>query len=117
MKKLTYQVYDSEGKDRGIVSTASPAEAAKIAREHVCQFPILVLMEGIDLSYIDRCKRETEERIAKLIAPEISRFERETKLQVENLEVTIIHEIGIPYCTHTFAKISSNMAHYLGDDE
>jgi len=45
MKKQIYEIYDQQGKDRGFISAISPADAARIARNYICKFPIVLKVE------------------------------------------------------------------------
>lgn len=87
-----YQVYDSDGKDKGVISAESHADAAKKAREGFGDFPILVQMgdySGLTISQLRAKKEQVQDRITNFIQAEIDQFSRKTKFQISRIFVSL----------------------------
>lgn len=95
-----YQVFDTEGKERGIVSGINMADACKKAREQVCTFPILVtLPHPLTIREVVEQKTNLEIMIASIIEENVVKFANKTGVPVEDLSVYLSEEDGAVSCT------------------
>jgi hypothetical protein len=88
----TFQVFDTDGKVVGSVTAESIADASKKAREGYCDFPTLIEMPkdvAMSIQKVVEEKTNLEIYLVSMIAEQIVKFEKSTKVPVAGIKTWI----------------------------
>lgn len=91
----TWQIFDSEGKVSGSVMAQTIADACRKVREYGIDFPILVEMPkdvAISIQQLVEKKTSLELFIAGTLEEHIEKFESNTGVPIQNVEVKMLEK-------------------------
>jgi hypothetical protein len=87
-----YQVFDRQGKIKGVISAAGPADCARVVRSYGFDFPVIVELAKENeksIQFVADKKTQMEIELEKIIRQQINKFKLITGVPIKSVEISI----------------------------